>query len=82
MAWCGTEDPYAPPADIASLREEMTTAEAAFQIHEFGKVAHGFTDPDAAIIGQPGVAYNAVADAVSWAGTLALMETVLKPDVT
>ena len=40
---------------------------------EWGKVAHGFTDPKAEGA-MPGIEYNAIADAVSWAGTLALLK--------
>lgn len=76
-AWCGREDPYAPVADIAALRQELANAGCRFHIAEFAGVAHSFTDPDAAALNMPGIAYDRIADAVSWAGTLALLETVL-----
>ena len=41
--------------------------------------AAGRTARTAPLYGQPGIAYDAVADKVSWAGTLALLEEVLKP---
>jgi hypothetical protein len=43
-----------------------------------GKVAHSFTDPDAAKANRPGIEYDALADKVSWAGTLALLDGVLR----
>jgi dienelactone hydrolase len=76
-AYCGLEDPYAPAETIWALREELTAAEAEFHIAEFAQVGHSFTNPEAT--GEmPGLKYDKVADAVSWAGTLALFETTLK----
>jgi dienelactone hydrolase len=76
-AYCGLDDPYAPPEAIRALHAELSAAEADFHIIEFAKVKHSFTNPQVHE-GIEGVAYDAVADAVSWAGTLALFETVLK----
>lgn len=76
-AYCGLADPYAPAETIEGLRKELSAAEAEFHIVEFARVGHSFTNPDAT--GEvPGLAYDAVADAVSWAGTLALFETRLR----
>lgn len=76
-AYCGLEDPYAPAETIWALREELNAAEAQFHIVEFAQVGHSFTNPEAT--GEmPGLKYDAVADAVSWAGTLALFETTLR----
>ena len=77
-AYCGAEDPYAPMEDITALRKEMEAAGARYTMHVFAQVAHGFTDPDAAKHKQDGIAYDAVADKVSWAGTLALLGEVLR----
>jgi dienelactone hydrolase len=76
VAWCGARDPFGPPADTVAFRAEMEAAEANWQITEWGKVAHGFTDPKAEG-GMPGIEYNVIADAVSWAGTLALLKQVI-----
>lgn len=76
-AYCGAEDPYAPMEDITALRKELEAAGARYAMHVFAEVAHGFTDPHAASHGQPGIEYDAVADKVSWAGTLALLGEVL-----
>jgi len=76
-AYCGLEDPYAPAETIWALREELSAAEAQFHIVEFAQVGHSFTNPEAT--GEmPGLKYDKVADAVSWAGTLALFETELR----
>lgn len=76
-AYCGLEDPYAPPDTIDALRGELSAAEAEYHIVEFAHVKHSFTNPEVHA-GIEGVAYDAVADAVSWAGTLALFETTLR----
>jgi len=77
-AYCGTEDPYAPLADVEALRKELSAAGARYEIMEFAGVAHGFTDPSMDDFGHEGIRYDAVADRVSWAGTLALLDTVLR----
>jgi dienelactone hydrolase len=76
-AYCGLDDPYAPAETIHALRDELAAAEADFHIVEFAHVGHSFTNPDVTV-DMPGIAYDAVADAVSWAGTLALFETTLR----
>jgi dienelactone hydrolase len=76
-AYCGAKDPYAPMEHITALRQELTDAEAKFTVTVFGDVEHGFTDPDAARHGRPGISYNAIAAKTAWAGTLALLDEVL-----
>jgi dienelactone hydrolase len=74
--YTGAEDPYAPPNQVDEFQDEMRSAGAAWQIMSFGGCYHSFTDPreDTSL---PGVAYHPIADAVSWAGTLALLKAVL-----
>lgn len=76
--YCGGRDPWAPPADIEALREELTNAGARHQITVFAEAQHAFTDPDGHELGRDGLAYHPIADKVSWAGTIALLEAVLK----
>ena len=75
VAWCGARDPFGPAEETQAFRAEMEAAGACWQITEWGKVAHGFTDPEAEG-GMPGIEYDAIADKVSWAGTVALLEQV------
>lgn len=75
--YCGANDPFAPMADITALRKEMEAAGASYTVTVFGDAAHGFTDPQAASHRMEGIEYNAIADKVSWAGTLALLEQVI-----
>jgi dienelactone hydrolase len=76
VAYCGDKDPFAPVETIDGLRRELEAAAVDHQVTIFGKVAHSFTDPDAARLNRPGIAYDLLADRVSWAGTVALLETV------
>jgi dienelactone hydrolase len=75
--YTGAKDPYAPPKHVEAFRQEMTAAQARWQLTVFSDAAHGFTDPDAATIKRPGIAYDALADRVSWAATIALLEAEL-----
>ena len=78
VAYCGAQDPFAPMDDIDALRQEMSDAGARYQITVFGEAAHSFTDPDAASMGMDGIRYDQMADRMSWAGTLALLDLVLR----
>ena len=78
VAYCGGQDPYAPEDTIDGLHRELTAAGASHQITVFAAVKHGFTDIDSQKLDSPGIAYDAIAHKVSWAGTLALLELVLK----
>lgn len=75
--YAGGKDPYAPLDHVEALRAELADAGTSHQIMLFGNAEHGFTDPEASDTGLPGVSYDLLADRVSWAGTLALLETVL-----
>jgi dienelactone hydrolase len=77
-AYTGARDPYAPYDHVQALRDELLAAGALWQITEFGDVYHAFTDPEADKQPVPGLAYNPLADKVSWAGTLALLESLVK----
>lgn len=76
-AWCGGRDPFVPLEDVETFRAEMAAAGASAQITVFSQAAHSFTDPDAGALGRAGVAYDALADQVSWAGALALLGATL-----
>ena len=76
--YTGAKDPYAPIEQVEALRQEFAAAGARFQITTFSDAYHAFTDPHAGDMNRPGIAYDALADKVSWAGTLALLETTLR----
>ena len=69
----GWDDPMAPPEAVVALGHELTEAGADWQIHAFGHVAHGFTNPGAtgAI---PGVLYNELAAERSWTSLISFLE--------
>lgn len=77
-AYTGARDPYAPYDQVQALRDEMIAAGALWQITEFGEVYHAFTDPEAGKQPVPGLAYNPLAEKISWAGTLALLDSLVK----
>jgi dienelactone hydrolase len=78
VVYTGAKDPYAPAEHVRALQEEMTAAGAHFQITVFSEACHAFTDPNANAMGRDGIAYDAIADRVSWAGTLALFEATIR----
>lgn len=75
--WTGGQDPYAPVADLEELRREFDAAGVDYQATLFAKAQHSFTDPDHEGV-APGIAYDALAHRVSWAGTLALLDHCLR----
>jgi dienelactone hydrolase len=69
----GWDDPMAPPAGVEALAAELTQAGADWQLHAFGNVMHGFTNPGA---NDPerGLRYDERAAARSWASLEAFLE--------
>ena len=78
IAFHGWDDPYVPPADVEALGRELSEAGADWQIHAYGGVMHGFTNP-AANAPENGLAYNAVAEARSWRSLTAFLEECFEP---
>jgi dienelactone hydrolase len=76
--YTGAKDPYAPAEHVRALQEEMTAAGAHFQVTVFSDACHSFTDPSASAMGMDGIAYDAIADRVSWGGALALLEATIR----
>jgi dienelactone hydrolase len=75
VAYCGANDPYAPLADVDALRQEMVDAGVRdYQITVFGAAAHGFTDPEAGVLGLDGIEYDQLSNDLSWNGTLVLLQ--------
>lgn len=76
-AYHGWNDPMVPPEAVVALGQELTAAGADWQIHAYGHVGHGFTNPRAHEIGIEGVAYNEVAERRSWASLVNFLGEVL-----
>ena len=63
----GAEDPFVPQETVDAFEKEMTEAGVDWQLIAYGGVVHSFTNPNAASVGNPGIAYNQSADERSWA---------------
>ena len=76
VAFHGWDDPMVPPEAVVALGKELTEGGSDWQIHAYGNVAHGFTNPKAHEIGIEGVRYNALAAERSWTAFINLLEEV------
>jgi len=74
VAFHGWDDPMVPPEMVVALGNELTRAGADWQIHAYGHVGHGFTNPHASDLQIDGVAYNALAAERSWTSFINLLE--------
>lgn len=70
----GWDDPMVPPEAVVALGNELTEAGSDWQIHAYGHVGHGFTNPHASDLQIDGVAYNALAAERSWTSFISLLE--------
>lgn len=55
----------------------MRNANARWHMTVFSDVYHSFTTEEDGTLPIEGLAYDPLADAISWAGTLALLQNVL-----
>jgi dienelactone hydrolase len=74
VAYHGWDDPMVPPDAVVALGQELTEAGCDWQIHAYGNVGHGFTNPTASELQIDGVAYNALAAERSWTSFVSLLE--------
>jgi dienelactone hydrolase len=74
VAFHGWDDPMVPPEKVVALGHELTAAGSDWQIHCYGNVAHGFTNPKAHEIGIEGVRHDALAAERSWTSFINLLE--------
>ena len=74
LALHGWDDPMVPPEAVVALGKELTEAGCDWQIHAYGNVGHGFTNPNASSLRIEGVAYNALAAERSWTSFVNLLE--------
>ena len=74
VAFHGWDDPMVPPDKVVALGQELTDAGCDWQIHAYGNVGHGFTNPHASDLQIDGVAYNALAAERSWTSFINLLE--------
>ena len=76
VAFHGWDDPMVPPDAVVALGQELTAAGSDWQIHAYGHVGHGFTNPKAHEIGIEGVFYHQLAAERSWTSFINLLEEV------
>jgi dienelactone hydrolase len=74
VAFHGWDDPMVPPDKVVALGNELTEAGCDWQIHAYGHVGHGFTNPHASELQIDGVRYNALAAERSWTSFINLLE--------
>jgi dienelactone hydrolase len=74
VAFHGWDDPMVPPDKVVALGQELTEAGCDWQIHAYGHVGHGFTNPHASDLQIDGVAYKALAAERSWTSFINLLE--------
>ncbi len=74
VAFHGWDDPMVGPEKVVALGNELTEAGSDWQIHAYGHVGHGFTNPKASELKIEGVAYNALAAERSWTSFINLLE--------
>lgn len=73
LACHGALDPHVPMSQVTTFAEEMKNAGADYQLIIYGRAMHGFTH-ETAMGQQPGVLYDAQADARSTIAIRAFVE--------
>ena len=76
-AYHGWDDPMVPPEAVVALGKELTEGGADWQIHCYGHVGHGFTNPNAGQMGINGVFYHEAAARRSWDSLVNYLAEVL-----
>jgi len=76
----GALDPHVPMSDVTAFAEEMNDAGADWQLNVYGRAVHGFTHRHALPGATPGVMFDPVADARSFAAAAAFLAGA--PDAT
>ena len=76
VAYHGWDDPMVPPEKVVALGQELTEGGSDWQIHAYGHVGHGFTNPNAAQLQIDGVFYHQLAAERSWTSFVNLLEEV------
>jgi dienelactone hydrolase len=77
VAYHGWDDPMVPPEAVVALGKELTAGGADWQIHVYGHVGHGFTNPNAHQMGIAGVFYHEAAERRSWASLVTFLGEIL-----
>jgi dienelactone hydrolase len=71
----GADDPWVTADHVASFQREMTAAGADWQLHNYGRTLHAFTNP-AADSPEAGAQYSESADRRSWRTLVGFLDEV------
>jgi len=74
----GADDPFVTPAVVAAFKKEMDDAHVKYEFIAYPGAVHGFTMKEAGDDPSKGMAYNAKADAESWAQMKAFFAKIFK----
>jgi len=74
----GAADPHVSAEDLAAFCREMNHCGADWQLNMYGGAVHSFTDRDAGSDASKGAAYQAAADARSWADLQQFLKRILR----
>ena len=80
VAFHGWDDLMVPPEKVVALAKELTDAGADWQIHAYGNVRHGFTNPGADALGNPAVRFDPLAAERSWTSLINFLEELFGAD--
>lgn len=72
----GADDPLIPAEQVSAFVAEMNAAGVNWEFISYGGAVHSFTNKDADGTMNPGIRYNAQADARSWRSMAAFFEEV------
>jgi dienelactone hydrolase len=76
LALIGADDPIVPNEQRRAFEEEMRAGGVDWQLVVYGGAVHSFTNPRAANIDLPGIAYHEPTDRRSWQAMLDLFAEV------
>ena len=76
LALIGADDPIVPDEQRRAFEEEMTAGGVDWQLVLYGGAVHSFTNPRAANVDLPGIAYHEPTDRRSWQAMLDLFAEV------
>lgn len=79
LVFTGADDPFVPPEQVQAFEQEMSAANAMYELVSYSGVKHSFTNPAADAVAERfnmPLAYNEQADAASWRRMQDFLRTV------
>ncbi|AUW59263.1 dienelactone hydrolase [Sphingobium sp. SCG-1] len=73
----GARDPLVPALDVATFQQEMSAAEADWQMTVYDNALHSFTNPDVDQLNDPRMAYDDAAHRLSWNALIDFLDASL-----